>query len=381
MGTALIAGGGIGGLAAAIALHRAGWQVEVLEQAPEFGDVGAGLTLWPNALRALDHIGLGDRIRAVGRFDATAGIRDSRGRWLTRMDTSELERRFGPTVVIHRAELVAVLAEAVPAGVLRPGTKVKSARLDGDGVVVTHSGGESRADLLVGADGLRSVVRGQFWPDSRPVYSGLTAWRTVVDRPGERLAAGGLFWGRGQEIGALQLPHGQVYVLAGAVTAEGGSSPDGELAELRRRFGDWTEPIGQLLDHVVPEKVLRHDLYYLPKLKTYVHGPVVLIGDAAHAMMPNLGQGGCQALEDAATLGAVIGDDLPKALARYEDHRLGRSQWIAGMARQAGRLSLTDSAVLAAVRDRGLRLLPASVMLRSLAKVYTWAPPSEDSLH
>lgn len=381
MGTALIAGGGIGGLATAIALHRAGWQVEVLEQAAEFGDVGAGLTLWPNALRALDHIGLGDKVRAVGTIDETAGIRDSRGRWLTRVDPSDLEKRFGSTVVIHRAELIGILADAVPAGVLRPGTKVKSARLDGGGVVVKHSNGESRADLLVGADGLRSVVRGQFWPDTTPVYSGLTAWRTVLDRPGERLGAGGLFWGRGQEIGALQLPHDQVYLLAGAATAEGGSSPDGELAELRRRFGDWTEPIGQLLDHVVPEKVHRHDIYYLPKLKTYVHGPVVLVGDAAHAMTPNLGQGGCQALEDAATLGAVIGHDLPRALARYESHRRGRSQWIAGMARQAGRLSLTNSAVLAAVRDLGLRLLPASLMLRSLTKVYTWAPPCEDSLH
>jgi 2-polyprenyl-6-methoxyphenol hydroxylase-like FAD-dependent oxidoreductase len=376
MRTAVIAGGGIGGLAAAIALSRAGWQVEVLEQAPEFGEVGAGLTLWPNALRALDHIGLGDEIRATGRIEATAGIRDSRGRWLVSMDTSELDRRFGPTVALHRADLLKTLQAAVPAGALHAGTKITKVRLDGEGVVVTHSAGESKADLLVGADGLRSVVRGQFWPGSDPRYTGFTAWRMVLDRPGERLSTGGQFLGRALEFGLLQLPRDQVYMFAGAIAPEGVTSPDGELAELLRRFGDWTEPIGELLAQVPPEHVLHHDLYRVPKLRTYTHGPVVLVGDAAHAMTPNMGQGGCQALEDAVTLGAVIDDDVPAALARYDSLRRPRTQSIARSSQAAGHVSMLKPAALVRLRDMAMRLMPASAMMRSFAKLFSWAPPT-----
>jgi 2-polyprenyl-6-methoxyphenol hydroxylase-like FAD-dependent oxidoreductase len=369
-----VAGGGIGGLAAAIALTRAGWRVEVLEQASRFSEVGAGLTLWPNALRALDHIGLGGRVRAAGRIEATAGIRNARGRWLVRTDFTELDRRFGPAVALHRADLLAVLQDAVPQGVLRAGVQVLGARID-DGVVVRHSDGESRVDLLVGADGIRSIVRGMFWPDSDPVHAGSTAWRMILDRPGERLSVGGEFWGRGEEFGVLQLPRDQVYLFAGAVTPEGDVSPDGELAELLRRFGDWPEPVSGLLPKVLPERVLRHDLYYVPKLRSYVHGPVVLIGDAAHAMTPNMGQGGCQALEDAVTLGAVIGDDIPLALKRYDSLRRARSQSIARMSRLAGRVGLARSAAMVHLRDNGMRLVPASAVLRSFARTFTWSPP------
>ncbi len=168
---AIIVGGGIGGLATALALGQRGWQLEVLERAPSFGEVGAGLSLWPNALRALDLLGVGGSVRGRAVLAGQAGIRNAAGRWLTRTDTAELERRYGPTAMVHRADLLAVLRAAVPGEALRSGITVTGVRPDG---TVVHSGGESRADLIVGADGIRSVTRTSIWPGAAaPRYAGV----------------------------------------------------------------------------------------------------------------------------------------------------------------------------------------------------------------
>src|SRR5215472_8105947 len=152
---AIIIGGGIAGLASALALTRHGWQVEVFERAPEFTEVGAGLSLWPNALRALDALGVGEAVRGRAVLEGQGGIRDAAGRWLSRTDAAELERRYGPVVMIHRADLLAVLRAAVPQAALRPGITVSEVRPDG---TVVYSGGQAHADLVVGADGLSSVT-------------------------------------------------------------------------------------------------------------------------------------------------------------------------------------------------------------------------------
>src|SRR5262245_39808477 len=160
---AIIIGGGIAGLASALALTRHGWQVEVLERAPGFTEAGAGLSLWPNALRALDALGVGEPVRSRAVLAGEVGIRDAAGRWLSRADTAELECRYGLTAMIHRADLLGVLRAAVPDEALRPGRTVTEVRPDG---TVGHSAGESRADLVVGADGVHSVTRRSEWPDS-----------------------------------------------------------------------------------------------------------------------------------------------------------------------------------------------------------------------
>jgi 2-polyprenyl-6-methoxyphenol hydroxylase-like FAD-dependent oxidoreductase len=362
---AIVVGGGIAGLASALALTRRGWQVQVFERAPEFIEVGAGLSLWPNALRALDALGVGEPVRSRATLGGQVGIRDVAGRWLSRADTAELERRYGLTAMIHRADLLAVLRAAVPDEVLRPGITVTRVRPDG---TVDHSGGQSRADVVVGADGLASVTRQSLWPGAPgPRYAGYTAWR-VVTAPvpvGEASES----WGRGERFGYAPLADGRIYCYAAANAPEG--APGGGLAGLRARFGGWHDPIPALLEAAGVGAVLHHDLYELPPLASYTCGNVALAGDAAHAMTPNLGQGACQALEDAVVLGAVMASG--EGLGAYDRQRRPRTQMVTRRAHRIGVVAQWASPAAVAARNAALRLLPASSFARSLAPVLDWA--------
>ncbi|REF36266.1 FAD-dependent monooxygenase [Thermasporomyces composti] len=369
---AVVVGGGIGGLAAAVALERRGWEVEILEQAAELTAVGAGLSLWPNAVRALDRLGLGEVVRQRALLGVRGGIQDTSGRWLARTDTDELERRFGTAAVVHRADLVEALRAALSAASLRTGVTVHAAHPDG---TVLHSAGSSSGDLVVGADGVRSVVRQSVWPHApAPRYVGYSAWRMLtrpmaVDEAVET-------WGRGERFGYAPLSDGRVYCFAVANAREGAAH--GGLAELRRRFGGWHEPIPALLDAVDDSDLLYHDIYDLPPLSSYVSGRVVLLGDAAHAMTPDLGQGACQALEDAVVLGDCLdlerpaAGDVEHAMVAYDEARRPRAQTIARRSRQVGAVAQWSARPAVLLRNTALRLLPRSVFARSQAPVLSW---------
>ncbi|GAA2405851.1 FAD-dependent monooxygenase [Actinomadura vinacea] len=376
--TAVVVGGGIGGLATAVALCREGWQVEVWERAAEFTEIGAGLSLWPNALRALAVLDLADHVKKLGAVETRGGARDRTGRWLVRTDNSELERRFGePLIVVHRADLVRTLVEALPAAALRPSTTVTGIHDDGDAVVVENDHGSLRADLVVGADGLHSTVRRLGWPTAEPPrYAGYTAWRMVTEPLPEPLPDGAVTWGRGERFGFTSMRGNRVYCFCTGNVPAGGVTPDGEYAELRRRFGTWAEPIPTLLAAVTPDDVLRHDIYDLPALPTYVSGRVVLLGDAAHAMTPNLGQGACQALEDAAVLGACLAQarDVGSALARYDRQRRTRTQRIVRRSARLGAVGQLAWPPAVLARNLLARLTPGTATLRSMEPILGWDP-------
>ncbi|GAB4583578.1 FAD-dependent monooxygenase [Nocardia sp. IFM 10818] len=364
MSKALIVGGGIGGLATAVAFTRRGWEVEVLERAERITEVGAGLSLWSNALRALDALGLGERVRARAIEDGSAGIRDSKGRWLSRTDTETLRARYGSPIVVHRADLLEILRDAVPESALRTGVSVSVARADG---TVAHSAGVSTGDVIVGADGIRSVVRRAVCGEVTPRYSGYTAWRLVVT-PAEPMGDLGETWGSGERFGYAALADGRVYCFA-AVTAPA-DRPSGGLAELRDRFGDWHQPIPRLLAAADEPAVLHNDIYHLPPLPTYVAGRIALVGDAAHAMTPNLGQGACQALEDAVVLAEVATRDPD--LTRYDAERRPRTQMIATRSERIGNVAQLSWAPAVALRNAVMRLLPPSIQIKALAPVLDW---------
>ena len=359
----MIIGGGIGGLAAAVGLHRIGWEVTVLEQSPEFGEIGAGIVLWPNALKALRSLGLADRVKELVQPQLSGGLRTSDGRWLSRWDGSAIQARtIDPAVGIHRARLHRVLLEELPAQALRAGVKVADLA-------------EITADVIVGADGIASAVRRSLYPEHPgPAYAGATAWRGICGP--HRGADIGISWGRGTEFGIVPLEDGRIYWYASKL-AEPGQFVGDERAAVLETFGDWHPPIAELIAKT--ETVLRHDIYYLARpLPSYVDGNVVLLGDAAHAMTPNLGQGACQALEDAAVLRAALSlhpGDLPAALAHYDRRRRPRSQAVAKASLQAGRyLSNVSNPVAVALRNTMLRLTPTGVSIRQMAKVSQWDP-------
>ncbi|MFD8589916.1 FAD-dependent monooxygenase [Streptomyces sp. NPDC059637] len=388
---AVVVGAGIGGLTAAAALCERGWRTTVLERAPTLEPVGAGIALAPNAQRCLDTLGgdrrTGDRVRAMASFHGSAGLRLPGGRWISRSSQAAAAERFGgPVVVVHRADVVALLTGLLPAGTLRTGVPALSVRPGGgaEPAVVGTADGELEADLVVAADGIHSGVRRQLFPrHPGPRYTGSTSWRAVVEPPAEPFEPHET-WGRGRLWGSIPLADGRVYCYATAAVPAGGSEPD-ERDALRRLFGSWHHPVPALIDAMGPGTVLRHDIHSAAApLPAHHVGRIVLIGDAAHAMPPNLGQGGCQAVEDAVVLAHLAGPgdaetDLDAALAAHTAQRLPRTTAVVRRSERIARLTALRSVPAVAARTALFaaagRLAP-DLALRGLDGIADWSPPA-----
>ena len=374
--TAVVVGAGIGGLACAVALRRVGWQVRLVERAPELTEVGAGLSLWSNALSALDALGLPD-VRGSGTLQASGGLRDQRGRSLQRSSGARLQQQSGVEVlVVHRADLQRRLRAELPDDAVVLGVEVTAAEQRGDRVRLSGAGSTYDADVVVAADGVHSRVRALVLPGApAPRYTGTTAWRGITAGPLAEPPEPGVWWGPGSEVGAVPLVDGRWYWFATADLPAGTRYAD-DGVELRRRFAGWDPAVRRLVDATPPGAVLHHDLLELPALPSYAAGRVALLGDAAHAMTPNLGQGACQALEDAVVLAACVRDAGPvEGLRRYDAERRPRTQQVAKASRRFGRLVQTDSRVLGAARNALVRLTPERVALAGVRRTTSWTPP------
>ncbi|SFP83771.1 2-polyprenyl-6-methoxyphenol hydroxylase [Amycolatopsis rubida] len=382
-GAAAVVGGGIGGLAAAAGLVRIGWRVTVLERAPALRELGAGMSLMTNAQRCLDELGVGAEVR---RRSATMrpggeGLRTAMG-WRLMKPASEafVRSRRLSSIVLSRRELLRVLERALPPGRLRIGAEVTG--VDESGQLTYRSGGAMKtitADLVVAADGLNSTVRKILQPEApAPVYSGHSVWRGITEHPVPKSDPGGNTWGRGLEFGRMPLADGRVYWYAVANLRPGLRHLD-EWQEVRRRFGRWHRPIPQLIAATAPETVLRHDVYEMATpLPSFVSGRVVLLGDAAHAMTSDLGQGACQAIEDAVVLCGALATEpgVPAALRRYDEERGPRTQVITEASRRMGEVKLVERRLAVIRRNVRMRLSSPRQGELALARIGDWRPPA-----
>jgi 2-polyprenyl-6-methoxyphenol hydroxylase-like FAD-dependent oxidoreductase len=389
---AVVAGGGIAGLASAVALLQAGWQVLVLERAPAFGEVGAGVALTVNGMTALDALGVGDAVRAAGHRVRSAGFQDCRGRWLLRIPDRSPERE--PTIwlwAVHRQRLHAALLDAASDAELLTGATVDAVEPGmpgGQRARVTYRDGAGAhgvdVDLVIAADGLRSVVRTALFPDAQPRYGGATSWRAVIvdaDVIDDRYVAA---WGPGTEFGALRIKGTQVYWYGYFLHSEGASFED-ELGTARAMFAGWQPWVTRLLAATTPGDLLRHDVYHLgERPASYVQGRVALAGDAAHAMLPTSGQGVSSALEDALCIGRLVaepvldGGDLAAALSTYDRARRPRCQRLARQALTIARFGahLPDGG-RQHLRNGLLRIIPGTVAVSAGRSILDWTPPPQ----
>lgn len=364
MPRAVIVGAGIGGLTSALALKREGWDVSVFERATELREVGAGITLWTNAVKVLRKLGVGEAIEAVAAPIRTSELRSWRGKVLVRADFGVLGEKLGaPTVGVHRAALQAALADAVGRENIQFGMTCVGYYPDDKGAAALFAeGDEIRGQILVGADGIKSLVRNQLLGPEPPRYAGYTAWRGValLERPEVPVGVTAMAVGRGSQVGMLPIGGGRTYWFATAnVPPNGTAGPEGHKAELLKRFADWWPAFPAAVEATPDAAILRNDITDRVPVRKWVEGRVALLGDAAHPTTPNLGQGACQAIESAYVLAQSLkrADTADEGLRVYEKARFDRTAQVTNESWQVGKVLAFENPVKCWLRDRLFGLL------------------------
>ncbi len=370
---AIIVGGGIGGLCTAIALRRKGIEARVFEKTSELKEVGAGLSLWVNAIKALDKIGMTEVLNRLSIPQISGGVRNSKGELLSTAFKADAQSKSETLVIVlHRAELLSALLQAAGEENIKLSAKCVGFSRDDKGVTAHFAdGSEATGDFLVGADGINSVICAQLFGHAKSRYSGYTGWRAVTEFDHPLLREGAFeSWGKGSRFGIIPMSKNRVYWFATQNAPAGEKDATmGRKHELLKLFQGWHEPIGKLIESTDEKAILRNDIVDRKPLPSWTKGRVALLGDAAHPMTPNLGQGACQAIEDAVVLADCVAatGDVKAALRDYETRRLKRANKIVEHSWRIGRMIQMENELVCKLRNTVMKFTPASIQRRGIS--------------
>jgi 2-polyprenyl-6-methoxyphenol hydroxylase-like FAD-dependent oxidoreductase len=364
-----IAGGGIGGLTVALALKEFGFEAEVYEQAPALLDVGAAIAIWPNAMRVLERLRLADPIRQqAGKLEEIRWLNE-RGKLINRVAISN-------SVALHRAKLQSTLLHALPADWIKLGHTLIGYEHRDDKIIATFSNEHLiEADFLIGADGIHSHVRSELLGDNPPLYRGYTVWRGIASVTPDLVshAAAVEIHGRGQRFGIGPVGGGRIGWWAAANAATQVEAHETQ-ADLLRLFADWYSPVVQLIKATPSHNILATAACDREPNRLWGNKRMTLLGDAIHPTTPNLGQGGCLAIEDAMVLARCFQKygATEEALRKYEGCRYQRTAALTKYSRYYGTIGQWENPSARGLRNLFFSLAPQPILLRLMQIVFAY---------
>ncbi|MGO3182069.1 MAG: FAD-dependent monooxygenase [Aequorivita sp.] len=369
-----IIGAGIGGLTTALSLKNIGVEVAVFESTPVIKPVGAGIVIANNAMQVYKNLGLETKIENAGNKISCIKITDQNLNEISVSDLSPFKKKYGVgTVAIHRAELQRILAEEVGYDKINLSKRLAKIEKDEAYKMTFEDDTIVESDVIIGADGIRSIVRDQLFEKSRLRNAEQICWRGVceMDLPVKFNNEAIETWGKGKRFGFVKISDKKVYWFA-VINAKNLISPEVDLTEL---FQEFHKDILTIISETPKEQIIINDILDLKPINKWQNGKVCLVGDAAHATTPNLGQGACQAVEDAYVLGKLLERGLPviEAFQQYENIRRKKARKVVNTSWRLGKIAQLENSLLITSRNWFLKQLPASVTKKQMDMIFKLA--------
>jgi len=370
-----ILGGGIAGLTTAIALQNISIEAMVFEAAPVIKEVGAGLGLGANAIKAFKLLGIEKEIMNAGKFLSSFTVYNRQGKQISKTDSVSVGKKYGlDNFTIHRADLHQILLSKINPAFIQTNKRVQSVKQDNDNSIIHFQDGTTyESGYIIAAEGIHSIVRQQLLPYTKIRYAGYTCWRAVIDNTELQLNECSETWGKNGRFGIVPL-NNKIYWFACINAAANDSIMKRyKVNDLLHQFKDYHHPIPSILQQTKNENLIWGDIIDLKPINQYAFDNILLIGDAAHATTPNLGQGACQAIEDA----IILADEIKKnknmrtAFKLFEQRRIERTHWIVNTSWSIGKAAQLENMLLLTLRDFIFARLPKSINDRQLKKLYT----------